>query len=83
MYTSCKYVVMENNEDGIKREDIFLFRSTVVHKFVARNMRGTPVSAGFVSKNKETGELFCTGNSDSLRLSSRKEDNILLRSLFT
>ena len=83
MYTSCKYVVMEVNNDGNTRHDIFLFPSSVVHKTVARKMRGTPVSAGFVSKNRENGELFCTGYSESLGLKSDKADNILLKALFT
>jgi hypothetical protein len=73
---------MEVYEDGITNQNIYLFSARVIHKTVANKMKGTPVSAGFVSKNKETGELFCVGSSDSLRLGSRVEDNVLLRSMF-
>ena len=82
MYSQCKYVVLEQEFDGNIRENIYVFPSNVVHKSVAVRMKGKAVSAGFVAKDRD-GRLYCRGNSESLRVGSREEDNILLRSLFT
>ena len=81
MYTQCKYVVLQQEKDGYVRENIYIFPSTVVHKTVAKRMRGTAVAAGFVARDRD-GKLYCRGNSESLRVGSREEDTTLLRSLF-
>lgn len=81
MYSQCKYVVLSQEFDGRSREHIFIFPSTVVHSQVAKNMKGTLVSAGFVARDRD-GKLYCRGESDSLRIGAREEDTTLLRSLF-
>ncbi len=84
MFSSCKYVVLRNEEqdgnDLYITENIFLFPSRIVHKSVATRMNGTPVSAGFVFMDKN-GKMYCAGESSTLRLTSRAEDTILLRSM--
>jgi hypothetical protein len=75
MYTNCKYVVMETNEG----QNMYLFPSRVVHKTVALNMNGNPISAGFIGYTG--GEFKVRGKSESLRLSSRAYDNVLLMEL--
>jgi len=82
MYTQCKYVVLAQEKDEIVKENIYIFPSLVVHKTVAKRMRGKVVGAGFIARDKGTGKLFCRGESDSLQVKSRPEDTILLRSLF-
>lgn len=80
-----KYIVTKK-EDGT--EEIFMFSRNVPHDCMAetlydvRNqMRGNwqyicrePVSAGFVSEKME-----CYGESETLKLKSRKQDTQLLR----
>lgn len=75
MYTNCKYVVMKDGDF----EQMYLFPAKVVHKTVANRMDGKPISAGFVGLTG--GELAVRGKSESLRLKSRTEDNILLMEL--
>ena len=79
-----KYIVMCDNDGA---EIIILFPKTIHHDAMAdsvssmrdqthgpwRRIFRTPVSAGFVSKNK-----VCHGRSETLALESRPEDTALL-----
>lgn len=83
MYSRCKYVVLAQSYgdgNGV-REHIYLFPETIVHSQVAKRMQGKPVGAGFVARGPDN-KLYCRGESNSLGVSSREEDNTLLRSLF-
>jgi hypothetical protein len=83
-----KYIVTKT-EEGM--EEIFVFSRNIPHDAMAESLEGIkdktfdnwkriyrqPIAAGFVNSKKE-----CYGRSETLKLSSRKEDtNLLAESL--
>lgn len=63
-------------------DKFIVFDDHLVHSDVGnwlmRLYRATLVSAGFVSTDRETGQLKCYGKSESLNLASGPTDSILM-----
>ena len=76
--SDIKYVVVDNG--GLAGECIIVFPAFMVHKDFER--MGKIVSAGFVRRDDGARGGFSTyGESSSLRLKSRPEDDVLLSML--
>lgn len=74
-----KYITFEGGELSHNLPVAIIFPYIITHSKMARclNRLGKPISAGFVSVNYE-GKVQAYGNSESLGLKSRPEDNKLL-----
>ena len=75
MKTELKYVV---TEDGC----FAIFHPGAVHKEIANTLYGRPVGAGFcnIRQQADSGRvnIHCYGESISLNLESREEDEIII-----
>lgn len=76
-----KYIVVENSV-GYKAP--IIFPDILVHSIMAASLKKQGwgvISAGFV-KQDDNGEIFCTGYSNTLNVSSRpKEDSELIHQI--
>lgn len=89
-----KYVVIhERMTDGrgnpitddkgffIDRDILYIFPPIVIHREFAERLMVSKrhwVGAGFIGKQSD-GKHFCYGKSESMNVSSRAEDNVLLK----
>lgn len=70
-----KYIIVRpKNVEGF--ESAIVFDEGLVHRNVARGIGISHfvVSAGFCYRDKSTGQLTVTGESESLKMKSRPED---------
>lgn len=78
--SNLKYVVINNG--GLAGETMFVFPSYMNHADVAQRL-GDAVSAGFIGRNDGTRSGFYVyGESVSLKMKARDEDQVLLDILF-
>jgi len=72
---NLKYVVTDEN-------DFAIFTTLTEHRKIGDSLFGKPVGAGFVTRD-EQGNFKCYGESISLNLKSRKEDEVIINKTIT
>ncbi len=75
-----KYIIVKPKNTDNSLPSAIVFDDSVIHRDVARGigMTHTVLSAGFVSRDQNTHQLFTHGESESLKMKPREGDRAIL-----